>query len=556
MPVVLSDPTMQWNSYRSDLTLRPEWTLGREFIHVNDDGGGLWFWYFVLARGAAIPICLIGAYVCYRWASELYGRASGMLALGLWCFSPNVLAWGATICPDAPAAALGVAGCYLFWRWLQRPTWPRAIAAGVMLGIVELTKFTWIILVPLWPVLWIAWRLGNREDRSSMPEEGQEGAGRRTAWGRESQQMAVILLVGLYVINTGYGYEGSFQRLGDFTFVSRTLAGEDSMADGGAGGNRFANTWLGVVPVPLPVNYVGGIDLQKLDFEEGKWSYLRGEWKHRGWWYYYLYAALMKIPLGTWALGFLALGLTIGSLGTSDTPAEGRGEGYSAGWRNELVLLLPAVVVLVFVSSQTGFSRYFRYVLPCFPFVFIWISKVARSITLRHWSVAAIGGAAILWSLGSSLYYFPHSMSYFNELVGGPTGGHYHLVDANVDWGQDLWYLKRWLDEHPEARPLQMAYLGFVHPRHFEIEYERPPQGPQPGVRYTEGDADVGQLGPRPGWYAMSVHRIHSNTEDYLYFLRFRPVAMAGYSIYIYHITLDEANRVRRQLGLPELKAE
>ncbi len=28
---------------------------------------------------------------------------------------------------------------------------------------------------------------------------------------------------------------------------------------------------------------------------------------------------------------------------------------------------------------------------------------------------------------------------------------------------------------------------------------------------------------------------------------------MAGYSIYIYHMTLDEANRVRRELGLPEL---
>jgi len=31
---------------------------------------------------------------------------------------------------------------------------------------------------------------------------------------------------------------------------------------------------------------------------------------------------------------------------------------------------------------------------------------------------------------------------------------------------------------------------------------------------------------------------------------------MAVYSIYIYHITLDEANRVRRELGLPELKEE
>ena len=36
-------------------------------------------------------------------------------------------------------------------------------------------------------------------------------------------------------------------------------------------------------------------------------------------------------------------------------------------------------------------------------------------------------------------------------------------------------------------------------------------------------------------------------------FLNFQPVAMAGYSIYIYHITLADANRERRQMGLPEL---
>jgi len=60
---------------------------------------------------------------------------------------------------------------------------------------------------------------------------------------------------------------------------------------------------------------------------------------------------------------------------------------------------------------------------------------------------------------------------------------------------------------------------------------------------------------PRPGWHALSVNKIRSRTRRYEYFLRFQPVAMAGYSIYIYHVTRDEANRVRRELGLPELPA-
>jgi hypothetical protein len=52
------------------------------------------------------------------------------------------------------------------------------------------------------------------------------------------------------------------------------------------------------------------------------------------------------------------------------------------------------------------------------------------------------------------------------------------------------------------------------------------------------------------------VNYIYDQDLQYRYFLHFEPKAMAGYSIYIYHITLDEANRVRRELGLSELKDE
>ena len=63
------------------------------------------------------------------------------------------------------------------------------------------------------------------------------------------------------------------------------------------------------------------------------------------------------------------------------------------------------------------------------------------------------------------------------------------------------------------------------------------------------------QFGPKPGWYALSVNNIYSRDRQYRYFLSFEPVAMAGYSIYIYRVTLDEANRVRRELGLKDWRA-
>jgi len=131
--------------------------------------------------------------------------------------------------------------------------------------------------------------------------------------------------------------------------------------------------------------------------------------------------------------------------------------------------------------------------------------------------------------LSSQVSWNRHAHTEFHTHTGGTP------CDSNIDWGQDLFYLKRWLDKHPEARPLHLAFHGSYDAGVAGIEYAPPP---------TE---------PKPGWHALSVNKIRSRSREYEYFLRFEPVAMAGYSIYIYHVTLDEANHVRRELGLPEL---
>jgi len=226
--------------------------------------------------------------------------------------------------------------------------------------------------------------------------------------------------------------------------------------------------------------------------------------------------------------------------------------GSSASLRDDLILLAPVAVVLTFVSSQTGINHHLRYSFPILPFLFVWTSKVARTAALARPALARVVFATLTWAVGSSLWTYPHSLTYFNELVGGPTQGHYHLDNSNVDWGQDLLYLREWCHKHPEAHPLGVAhYVSLVSPRIFGIDAVPIPQG-----RVPEG---VGspipphEAGPLPGWYAISLNHVHRRTRDYEYFLDFRPVATAGYSMFIYHITLAEANAVRPRLGLPEL---
>lgn len=514
-PVMLTNPELQvnWSRYSATLLARPEFEMGHQFVLDHR----LYALSLIqIGRWASIPFSLLGGLLCYCWARRLYGTAAGLLALSLWCFSPTLLAHGQLMTPDVAAAALGVAAAYSFWHWLKSPGWAMASLSGIVFGLAQLTKMTLVIFFLLWPLLWLVWRLAGRRQR----------AGRAVL--AEASQLALILLLALYVINLGYGFEGSLRPLGRFPFLSQVLAGhQDRMAPSPTGANRFARTWLGTIPVPLPENYLRGIDVQRSDFERTMWSYLRGEWRRGGWWYYYLYGVAVKEPLGTWVLGALALLATLFR------------RGFSATRLDELTLLAPCAVVFALVSSQTGFNHHVRYVLPAFPFAYIWTSKVARAVELGRPWLATIAAGALAWAVASTLFVYPHTLSFFNELVGGPKGGHYHLGNSNTECGQDLLYLKRWLKDHRQAQPLQLGWeVWTVEPAALGIEYSSP-------------RAD----GPYPGWYAMSIRAVHDKEGYFAHFLRLQPTAMAGYSILIYHITLEEANRLRRERGLPELPA-
>jgi hypothetical protein len=128
------------------------------------------------------------------------------------------------------------------------------------------------------------------------------------------------------------------------------------------------------------------------------------------------------------------------------------------------------------------------------------------------------------------------ALSYFNELAGGPDREHKYLVDSNIDWGQDLFFFNQWAEHHPEARPMGLAYLNFVDYR-------------VAGVSYHEVAPE-----PRAGWFAVDVENLTSPYRPFRYFQRFQPVAKAGWSIFIYHVSDEEAKLARAEMGLPPTK--
>jgi len=366
-----------------------------------------------------------------------------------------------------------------------------------------------------------------------------------------------ILGLALLVLNLGYGFQGTGLPLGDHQFSSQMLSAARSAGTSGVTGNRFRETWMGRIPLPFPAAYLIGMDLQKRDFECGMWSYLAGEHRLGGWWYFYLYALAVKVPLGTWLLLSLATVVWI---------RQGCSSALNA-WH----LLLTPLCILILVSVHDSISRYLRYLLPAFGYVFIWISRVgcfwdvstcsehglARGKTVWRWAtVLSLAG-----SVTSSLVVFPHNLSYFNLLAGGPRNGHAHLIDASIDWGQDLKLLRCWLKQHPWAQPLYLDVYSALDPRWLGIAYQRIPtadtenrSAPSTADREqsrpvpTHGDPNRrrGSIGSRPaGWYAVSVHRLHDRSGRFDDLRQCEPFCRIGFSIYIYRVAGDAQSRLR-----------
>lgn len=368
IPVMISGYKEDWSALIDLPDARSEFQTGDDFIKANGERS---IWLFTIARWACIAFSLFGGLICFLWSRELWGRnLAGLISLFLWCFEPNILAHGELITPDCAATSLGLGACYGFWRWLRRPAWGRAVIAGIVLGLALLTKTTWVILFGLWPLIWLIaeWSRCRRNllaTNSQLPACGQTDT---ISLRRRFSQIVIIIIVGLYVLNLGYGFDGSFTRLKDYTFVSKTLTGLERSGDSG---NRFVNSWIGEISVPVPENFLRGIDLQKRTFENyDQRSYVRGEWKQGGWWYYYLYGLAVKTSHGSQLLFLLALFTVV-----CRTPSTG----FNAEWkaRDLISLLTPAIAVLALASSQTESNHHVRYVLPVLGFASVFAGATA-----------------------------------------------------------------------------------------------------------------------------------------------------------------------------------
>lgn len=525
IPALFMSPKTSWEMFFEHPGARAEFPVGREFFHENGVAGVT---MLKAGRIVCLPFAILGTVICYLWAMELYGVWAARAVSLLWAFSPDVLAHGALITPDIAGASLGLAGCYAFWRWTHIPSQLRMLLTGFLLGLACLAKSTCIVL-PVFGGLY--WGLSQLVVRRSSNLR------------KDLVQMSAMLLIAMVVVNSGYVWDGVGTPLSDFRFVSLTLGGPSANDSPVYWGNRFLGTWLESIPCPLPEQFVYGLDIQKHDFESLNYpSYMAGELRPRGWASYYLYVWAVKLPIGVLTLAAFWLV----SLGI---------RGRSTRWDEWFpVMLLLGLFGLV--SAQTQFSHHGRYALPAYPFLLIALGSLFAGLRIRPlWTVGVWGLVGL--SAVSSLSQYPHSLSYFNEFAGGPQHGGDHLIDSNLDWGQDLDRLRSWMAQQDLQEPINLYYYSHLNPEDLGMEYRVPTESPVPGGPLM--------LGVQPGWYAISVsllrgypHGTSDGQHGFLVFPEFagswlrrlHPVVRIGRSIEVYQVSEHDLEICKQQMKI------
>lgn len=501
------------------LKLQPDYHVNgatqlRFVYELNDDPERTLF----LGRLPMILVGILLAFYVYRFA-RLFGSArSGIAALIAYMLMPGMTGNTPLAALDLGAAAFALIALYYLARvqLADRPSGFATLLAGITFGLAQLTKYTNLLLGPVYVVLAVIEAIACCSFRP---------LGRVLA----------IFLVGFSTMFAGYGFE--MRTVDSVRHHPRYDDDPKARAEGYVFSDltvRKVADLFGDHPIPM-LTYLKGYDyLKRESGSEGHMSYFRGESKKgEGWKEFYLVTLLVKTPVGVLvllALGVFAL-LGFGVL----LPFLPRPPGRRFVALCSL-LLFPCLVFAVFSFAPTQLGL--RYALPVLPplavlvgavfdlearrdatgrfvprfrdasfgrvgRVVLWVGVVASFLALPLGlafafpergafglalilavAIPALAAAAFFarpdclrWVCAALLGYaafdvaaqHPQYLMYFNAFAGGPDHG-YRILSIGDDWGQGTSELAELQRERGWGR-IAYDYYGTGMPEVYGLDY-------------------------------------------------------------------------------------
>lgn len=447
------------------------------------------------ARGMVILLSLLTGLLVWYWARELLGPAPAAGAAIIYAFEPTIIAHSQLATLDVGTMFFGTLSLWLFYRYLKYRTWGAIITAAVAFGLYQATKYSAITFVFILGLMLIAtlvrdWRRGEPWNALALLKHS-----------------IVFFVIVFAIIATIYGWDSMQILTGDPTRIAKYDNALQML-----GPLHKPVMWFLTQPQIVGGQWLRGLIWQIAHSRRGHPAYLMGQYSQTGWWYYYPIAYLLKTPIP------MILMLLAGSF------AFFRSQWVKATAKTTFIMTL---VVFGFFTLTNKIDIGVRYLLPIYPILVIMAAalipvSIARRRQLAQMTICTV---MIVWLILESVSIYPDYLTYFNQFAGGPRGGIRYLADSNVDWGQDLKGLAKYVTDN-DIDKIVVSYFGTANLDHYKFPYRMFTD--QEIHRYT------------PGIYAVSVNNLLNvfieNKTDYDWLYKREPTAIIGNSIYVYRV--------------------
>jgi hypothetical protein len=403
-------------------------SFGNSFLVDNGVDGVV-----IPARLAAASMSLLLAVLVFLAAREMFGRLEALTALALLAFEPNLIAHGSIVTTDMVLTATAFAAVYALYRFRDKASWLRFLAAGLAFGLLLAAKHSAVVFFPVLFGLSVADTIFCRKPEPRLPKQILRGAA----------AFAALFLIGLSVLWAFY------------SFRHRSIPGgrADAVSVAGYikenGRPEMVESFSAKVTEAVsrtrtfPESYVLGIADVIAWGSRNTWifgrNYATGQW-----WYFPLaFAVKSSIAL----LSLLPLGLLFPF--------------FNRGKRREMMFLLAPPLAFFAVALTSSFTTGIRHVLPVYGFFIVASAAGAVWLCRRFHLFRYLLIALLVFHAAAAAGTAPNYLAFANDLWGGTDSTHRIFRDSNVDIGQSIKLVNEYLARENVGECWMAA---FVHP--------------------------------------------------------------------------------------------
>ena len=540
--------------------INEQWTLGDLFMNCTrpdiacNDSDAILFW-------SRLPITLVALLLglfLFFWGRELGGALAGLIAAALFVLDPNTIAHGHYVTTDIGIAAFLFFAFYFFVHFLKRPSWKNVLLAGCFLGLAELTKFSAVLLFPIFGLFALLYALTKPTATPQSDTTPSRLHPRFSILFEYLSKYAVMVVVCFALISIVYALNTWNMP------AEKTIANAELVFAGERPAKVFARetlTTLATTPGLAPMaHYFLGVFMVFSRVAGGNTFYFLGTVSDTASPYYFPIIFALKESLPLLFLLLVTTGYTLFRItkAVSGKQASDFFRVFAESFQARITQYLALFFILFYsyVSITGNLNIGFRHLFPILPFLYLLIAKTLADFIRRHmeqsgYLIRPLFALLFVSMLLVPLSVYPSYLSYYNAIAGGNENGYKIATDSNYDWGQDLKHLRNFIDEHNQC--LKADYLGCD-----ERLVELPPidtirldyfGGSNPALylpgRYTAWHSDNE---PESGWYAVSAvffqesiykHKAPGK-RGYEWLRDLGEDARAGDSIFIFYVSPDD----------------